>query len=264
MSTQEMTGTIEQPKTATAGTSIDSRFSYEAVKVLGVFVAFVPVLFFFTSISLGSLDPAYDWLKNTISELIWGQYGWVLALEFCLFGIVLIALALRLKINFAVDIKSKLALVLLMLIGIGFLIIAVFPTRAPGAAQSISGLIHQNTVRVMAGLFPASCLLFGAGVKRGPQTAIIRIQSLAAGVMGIVLIVPGAVATLTDSAWLGAIERIILINGLLWIEVITLSVTFPGIINHLNKHLGSGLTARIDFQGILAASLPTLNERRLR
>ncbi len=244
-----MTGTMNQPKTCDRQRV--SSFVYEAIRLLGVFVAFVPVMFVVTSASLGSLNPSYSWLRNTISELIWGRHGWVLAVEFCIFGIALIVLALRLKTNFAIDLKSKVALVLLALIGIGFLMIAVFPTRAPDAPQSVAGLIHQNTVRVMAGLFPASCLLFGVSSKLGPKTSIIRIQSLATGVMGIVLMVPGAIATLTDAAWLGAIERVILMNGLLWIEVITISVTFPGIICRLNHLFRAVFTDKAGIQTIL-------------
>jgi hypothetical protein len=263
MSIQEMKGTINQPKT-TLNNSRDSGPVYEAVRLLGIFVAFVPVMFVVTSAFLGSLNPAYNWLKNTISELIWAQHGWVLAVEFCIFGIALIVLALRLKINFAIDVKSKVALILLIVIGIGFLIIAVFPTRAPGAPQSVAGLIHQNTVRAMAGLFPAACLLFGAGVKKGSKTGIIRIQSLAAGVIGILLVVPGAIATLTDAAWLGAIERIILMNGLLWIEVITISVTFPGVSHRLGRLFRTVFSDKSDIQAMLPDLAGNISQRSVR
>jgi hypothetical protein len=232
--------------------SIDPRFPYEAVKFIGFFVALVPVLFVFTSISLGFMNPAYDWIRNTISELIWGQHGWVLTIEFCVFGTSMIILALRLGVNFAIGVKSKLGLSLMVLIGIGFLIIAVFPTRAPGAPQTITGLIHMNTVRVMAMLFPASCLLFGAGIRKGTETSIIRIQSLSAGIVGLLITVPGAVATLTDASWLGAIERIILLNGIMWIEVITISVTFPGIIRRLNRRIWPGYFTEANSQVVLA------------
>jgi hypothetical protein len=251
MNTKDTKRTIEQPKTANQENIYDSHSLGESVKVLGIFVAFVPVLFVFTSISLGYLNPTYDWLRNTISELIWGQNGWVLTVAFCVFGLALITLALRLRVNFANNLKSKLGLILLVMLGLGFLIIAIFPTKAPGAPQSISGLIHLNMVRIMAVLFPASCLLFGTGIRRENETEIIRIQSLAAGVMGILLAVPGAIATLTNAPWTGAIERIILMNGLLWIEGITISVTFPEIIRRLNRLMGSRFTTRTNSEEIL-------------
>ena len=260
MSTQEMTTMIDNPGATVFNSPIGSSFKFEAVKIVGICVAFVPVMFVLTSASLGFLDPAYDWVRNTISELIWGQHGWILAVEFCLFGIVLVALAWRLKTNFAIGLKSKVGLVLLALIGVAFLVIAVFPTRAPGAPESLAGFIHLNTVRVMTVLLPASCLLIGADIRNDPETRIIRVQSLAAGVMGILLIVPGAIATLTDASWLGAIERVILINGLLWIEVMTISVTFPGIIRQLDRRFGSGFIAKVDVQGL---PLPKVGKRSL-
>ncbi len=177
-----------------------------------------PLLFLGTTVVLESLQPGYDRVRETISSLVWVQGGWAQAAVFFLFGLTMMAFARRLS-RLDGGRASKAGSALVGLVGLGFMVIAIFPTSAPLQAPGVESAIHDLTVRVMSLLFPIACVLVSKGIRSGsPRRAMSTYTILTAG-LGSVLIPVGAVAIFTDASWLGAFERLMLGNGLLWMEV---------------------------------------------
>ncbi len=181
-----------------------------------------PFMFLATTLVLEMAQTNYSPVRDTISALVWGRFGWAEAAAFCLFGLTVAALAIRLGTIATRNRSSRLGQGALALIALAFVVIAIFPTSSPLDAAGIRPQIHHQTVRMMAALFPLACLSVSKGT--GPRYRILRGYSMATAVVAIALLPAGAVATFTDAPWLGAIERIVLGNGLLWVEAVAVQI----------------------------------------
>ena len=179
-------------------------------------------MFLATTIIMEMAQSDYSPVRDTISALVWGRFGWAETAAFCLFGLTMAALAIRLGAIGSRNREARLGQVVLTLIGLSFIVIAIFPTSSPVDPAGIQPQIHRQTVRAMAALFPLACLFISKGA--GPRYRTLRSYSLATAVVALALLPAGAVATFTDAPWLGAIERIVLGNGLLWAEALAAQI----------------------------------------
>jgi hypothetical membrane protein len=178
-----------------------------------------PLAFLATTVVLESLQPGYDRVRETISSLVWVQGGWAQAVVFFLFGLTMMAFSRRLS-ALASGKASKAGSALVCLVGLGFIVIAVVPTSAPFQAPGVESAIHHLTVRTMSVLFPIACVLVAKGIRGDLRFRGIRTYTQVTAGVGSVLIPLGAVAVFSDVSWLGAFERLMLGNGLLWMEVV--------------------------------------------
>ncbi len=218
---------IEINRTLRFGTKINSSLKTISEKTVETVAVMMPVFFLLTALVLENLFPAYSRIRDTISTLVWGPGGWGLTVVFFLFGLVLMSLALRLGTIIGDNRYLKIGLSILFILGVGFIFIAIFPTRAPGAAQSVKAFIHLQTARGVSAGFPLVCLFIAIGLRNRPDWQLVRLTSLAGGVVGIILVVAGAITSFNGDAYMGLVERIIVGNGLLWMEIVGLSLTFP-------------------------------------
>lgn len=190
-----------------------------------------PVVILAITIVLESIQPGYDRTYDTVSRLVWGHMGWMETGCFFLFALVLIALASNLN-RLNMNRKShRFTVMMVSLMGAGFITIAVIPTNAPGEPTTLTVFIHRFTAGLICCLFPVVCLSIAKGLRGDSTSKRIRNFSLITGGIGIVLSIAGMVIIVTETPWKGAIERIILANGILWIEVVGIWL--------LSGHLGS-------------------------
>ena len=181
-----------------------------------------PFIFMALTIVLESVQPGYDRIHDTVSGLVWGQFGWLETGCFYLFALVLAALALNLNhLNIARR-SLRFTILMISLMSAGFITIAVIPTNAPGEPTTLTVSIHRFTAGLICVLFPLVCLSIARGLKGDLNSDKIRTFSLISGGIGILLSIAGMVVIVTETPWKGAIERMILANGVLWIEVIGL------------------------------------------
>jgi hypothetical protein len=171
-----------------------------------------PLLFIAATGYLETIQPGYSRSADTISELVWGNLGWLLNVAFITIAFNLWLVAARLKI----------AALPLGLIGLGFIVIAIFPTAAPGGSVTAPAIIHEVTVEIIAALFPVACFSLAKSWLNTPQHHNVAICCLVAGLTGIVLNLAGFIALHGDSAWIGAVERLIVLNGLAWLQLLSL------------------------------------------
>jgi asparagine N-glycosylation enzyme membrane subunit Stt3 len=179
-----------------------------------------PVLIVAITLVLESIQPGYDRVHDTLSRLVWEHLGWLETGCFLLFALVLVILAFHLNL---LNIKGKslrLSVVMVSLMSAGFVTIAIIPTNAPGEPATLTVFIHRFTAGLTCILFPVVCLSIARGLKDDPTSKRIRNFSLISGSIGIVLSIAGMLIIITETPWKGAIERIILANGILWIEII--------------------------------------------
>jgi len=228
------TASTKTPSTHPAGIKIT------AANIVDISIVLLPATFFLAIFILEANYPEYSRIQNTVSELVWGRQGWIMAGVFALTGMLLISLSLRLSSYLRPGIFTKIGISLIFLIGVGFIIIAVFPTRAPGAAQTIKTLLHKQAANGISVAFPLACLFIAGNLKSGPEWQLARLITVLAGGIGLVLALTGGAAVFTDAPWIGAIERAIIGNGLIWLEVLGLSLSFPGFMSRARSLLEPG------------------------
>lgn len=183
-----------------------------------------PVLFVLATATLESINIGYDRIQDEISALVWGQQGWCQTGVFYFMAIALVCLAWRLYQLNARKRTIKFGSVLLALTGMAFLVIAIFPTRAPGEAMSTLAMVHTQAARLLCIFFPIACLLFGIALRRHPVLNKAAEYSLIAGAIGLVLVIAGAFITMEEAPLIGILERLMLANGIMWIEIMGITI----------------------------------------
>lgn len=179
-----------------------------------------PVLIIAITIVLESIQPGYDRVYDTLSGLVWGHLGWLETGCFFLFALVLVALGFNLNQKSNGRRIFRFAILMVFLMSAGFVTIAVIPTNAPGEPATLTVFIHRFTAGLICFLFPVVCLSIASGLSDDSTSKRIRNFSLTTGGIGIALSIAGMAIIVTETPWKGAIERIILANGILWIEVV--------------------------------------------
>ena len=180
----------------------------------------IPLCFMAVTAALENIHPAYSRVANTISELVWGPYGWLETVLFCAFGLMLVVFAWKLHNAVESRFSAKIGVSALALMGLAFFIIAIFPTEAPGTAETLPSLIHEHTAQAIAFLFPIACFLLLPGLKNGGAFPHLYASTFIAGAAGLILNIVGLVCVVGDGSWLGAIERAVMLNGIVWLGII--------------------------------------------
>ena len=200
--------------------NIKSTLGSVALRIADIATVTGPITFLVITVVLESLQVEYDRMQDTISALVWGQHGSLQTVVFYLFAFTLASLALRLYLFGSSRKDFRAGIFIIALMSVGFIIIAVFPTKAPGALLTMKALVHRHTARIIWLLFPLACLLIASGLQGNSYWSKIRVFTLLTGVLGTALFVLGVFVTISESSWIGALERVILANGIFWIEVV--------------------------------------------
>ncbi len=191
-------------------------------RILDIGAVAGPLVFLATAVFLEFAQPSFSPVRDTISSLVYGRFGWIQTAAFVVLGLTMIGMSIRAGTIMARRHTARLGQAMLSLIGSAFVALAIFPTSSPLHQLGIDHEIHQQIVRVMSALFPLACMLVSYSVL--PRYPTVRGYTMATAVVAMALIPVGAVAVLTDAPWLGAIERIILGNGLIWAEAMAVQV----------------------------------------
>jgi hypothetical protein len=109
-------------------------------------------------------------------------------------------------------------IVLLALCGFVLMSIATFHMDAPGALRTIDGTIHAIASYGLGLLFPIAILLLAPSFGSTPNWKNIFTYTLAAGILAFGLII--AAFFTEETGWFGLYERIIILNALVWVEVV--------------------------------------------
>ena len=126
-----------------------------------------PVTFFVVFTIDGALTPGYSALRDAVSYLALGPYGWVQALNFIFLGLCLIAFGFGLFTWWRAA-PSRLIVagsVLIALSGVGYILAAVFTANRPPQPP---GLLHTLAFEVVFFAQGFACLLVGLRLVQQP------------------------------------------------------------------------------------------------
>ena len=164
--------------------------------------------------------PGYSPVRDTVSSLALTGIGWLQSICFLAMGLLLVIFVAGLFFNIRRARGFHLGIVLLALCGFVLMLIAAFRMDAPGAQRTIEGTIHTMASYGLGLLFPIAILSLSPSLKSDPNWKNIFVYTLVAGVLAFGLIIGAFFAEQTG--WFGLYERIIILNGLVWVEVVAI------------------------------------------
>ncbi len=191
--------------------------STQVFNVILLAVGISPILFQSASVATQLLQTGYDPVREAMSLLVLGPYGWLQTAVFYLFGISLIALAVA--IFFRIEARFKAGVIGIFLLGTAFTVLAGNPTGAPGLPHTIANDIHKGASAFIVLAFPAACFLL-APILKATGHAAMRHYTIALGVFSLIFLSLGGVFLVMHLSLVGIYERILIWNGQLWIEFV--------------------------------------------
>ena len=187
-----------------------------------------------TSASLAALGPIYFVACNavaqllhptdnpiavTVSFLVFGSYGWLQTSAFYILGISFIALAIALVLK--INAKINLGAIVVFLVGVAFLLVASNHVQNSGTIITISEIIHRDSAIAIVVMSPLACFLLAPNLKASGHRGL-WIYSIIAGMIAILTVIVGFLIPTAHNSSLGILERILLLNGQIWGEIICL------------------------------------------
>lgn len=168
-----------------------------------------------TSLSL----PDYSPIRDSVSSLAWTDLGWLQTICFLAMGLLLVIFVAKLFFNIRRAKGFHAGIVLLALCGFVLMLIAAFHMGHPGAPP-IDGTIHTIASYGLGLLFPIAILSLAPSLKNTPNWKNVFVYTLIAGILALGLILGALLAE--QRGWFGLYERIIILNALVWVEVVAI------------------------------------------
>jgi len=163
--------------------------------------------------------PDYSLVRDSVSSLALTGIGWLQSICFLAMGLLLEIFAAGLFFNIRRARGFHAGIVLLALCGFVLMLIATFHMDHPGATP-IDGTIHTIASYGLGLLFPIAILTMAPSFKSTPNWKGIFVYTLIAGVLAFALILGALFAE--QPGWFGLYERIIILNALVWVEVVAI------------------------------------------
>jgi hypothetical protein len=164
--------------------------------------------------------PGYSPIRDTVSSLALTSIGWLQSICFLAMGLLLEIFVAGLFFNIRRARGFYAGTVLLALCGFVLMLIATFHMDAPGGPRTVDGTIHAIASYSLGLLFPIAILSFSPSLKSTPHWKNIFVYTVIAGILAFGLII-GAFF-IERTGWFGLYERIIILNALVWVEVVAI------------------------------------------
>jgi MFS family permease len=163
--------------------------------------------------------PGYSPIRDSVSSLALTSVGWLQSICFLAMGLLLEIFVAGLFFNIRRARGFHAGIVLLALCGFVLMLIATFHMDHSGAPP-IDGTIHTIASYGLGLLFPIAILSLAPSIKSTPNWKNIFVYTLIAGVLAFGLILGALLAE--QRGWFGLYERIIILNALVWVEVVAI------------------------------------------
>jgi hypothetical protein len=203
--------------------------------IIGTGGIVIPALSLIISLIIGIVQPHYNPIRQTISQLVHYPHGWLQTTDFLILSCWLILFAVKFYSDFTHRLTTKIAVSSLVLLGIGFFMITIFPTNFPGSEKTIQSLIHEKTAQFICVLFPISCTFIIPEFKASSYWNKFTTYTIVTAVIGFIFVGIGVVITITEAPLLGILERLIMLNAVVWLEVIGFYLVLQRF-NNRNSH----------------------------
>jgi len=161
--------------------------------------------------------PGYSPVRDSVSSLALTSIGWLQSICFLAMGLLLEIFVAGLFFNIRRARGFHAGIVLLALCGFVLMLIATFHMDHSGAPP-VDGTIHTIASYGLGLLFPIAILSLAPSFKSTPNWKNVFVYTLIAGALALALIMGALFAE--QRGWFGLYERIIILNALVWVEVV--------------------------------------------
>jgi len=179
-----------------------------------------PIVVIAGDLAASSSVPGYSPVRDSVSSLALTSIGWLQSICFLAMGLLLEIFVAGLFFNIHRARGFHLGIVILALCGFVLMLIAAFRMDAPGGPRTTAGIIHTVSSYSLGLLFPFAVLSLAPSFKNTPNWKNIFVYTLVGSILALVMIV-GAFF-IEQTGWFGLYERIIILNGLIWVEVVAI------------------------------------------
>jgi MFS family permease len=166
--------------------------------------------------------PGYSPIRDSVSSFALTSLGWLQSICFLAMALLLEIFVAGLFFSLRRARAFYAGIILLALCGFVLMLIATFHMDAPGAERTTDGMIHSITSYGLGLLFPIAIFSLAPSLKSTPNWKNIFVYTLIAGVLAFGLIIGALLDERTGwlEGWFGLYERIIILNALIWVEVV--------------------------------------------
>ncbi|MGQ9546242.1 MAG: DUF998 domain-containing protein [Dehalococcoidia bacterium] len=192
------------------------RFGIESVPAIVGIVG--PIVVIVVDLAASLSVPGYSPVRDSVSSLALTSIGWLQTICFLAMALLLEIFVAGLFFNIRRARGFRTGILLLALCGFVVMLIAAFHMDAPGGPRTTDGIIHSIASYGLGLLFPIAILLLAPSLRSTPNWRGIFIYSLIAGLLGFALILGALLGE--QEGWFGLYERIIILNALIWLEVV--------------------------------------------
>jgi len=161
----------------------------------------------------------YSPIRDSVSSLALTRIGWLQSICFLAMALLLEIFVAGLFFNIRRARGFYAGIGLLAFEGFVLMLIATFHMDHP-EAPPIDGIIHTIASYGLGLLFPIAILSLAPSFKSTTNWKNIFVYTLIAGILAFGLII-GAIFG-DQRGWFGLYERIIILNGLIWVEVVAI------------------------------------------
>ncbi|NWF77016.1 MAG: DUF998 domain-containing protein [Chloroflexi bacterium] len=179
-----------------------------------------PIVVIVGDIAASLSIPGYSPIRDSVSSLALTSIGWLQSICFLAMGLLLEIFVARLFFNIRRAPAFHAGIILLALCGFVLLLIATFHMDAPGAERTTDGIIHTVASYGLGLLFPTAIFSLAPSFKSTPNWKNVFVYTLVAGILALALILGALFGE--QRGWFGLYERIIILNALVWVEVIAI------------------------------------------
>ena len=163
--------------------------------------------------------PGYSPIRDSVSSFALTSLGWLQTICFLAMGLLWEIFAAGLYFTIRRARAFHVGIVLFALCGFVLMLIAAFHMGHTGAPR-VDGTIHTIASYGLGLLFPIAILSLAPSFKNTPGWKNVFIYTIIAGVLAFALIMGALLAA--QRGWFGLYERIIILNALVWVEVVAI------------------------------------------
>lgn len=165
----------------------------------------------------------YSLVSNSISSLALTSLGWLQTIGFLALGLLVEVFTAGLLFNIKRARWFHLGIAIFVFFGFAMLLIGAFRTDPVGGPSTFEGMIHGFAARVTFSLFAIAILALAPAIKKDPEWRHLFRYTIVTAILAVVL---GVILRFfpEESGWFGLIERILVANMILWVEVAAINL----------------------------------------
>jgi hypothetical protein len=182
-----------------------------------------PLVLVVTDFTAAFTNPDYSLVRDSISSLALTRLGFLQTIGFLAIGLMVEIFTAGLLFNIRGVRGFRFSIGLLVFFGFALLLIGAFRTDPVGWPDTIEGTIHGLTATVAFWIFPVAILVIVPSLRNDPAWRNISLYTIIAGLLAIVLVIMLGVLP-GEASWFGLLERILVANMIIWVEVAAVSL----------------------------------------